>query len=60
MAKVTMKFQISGTRDGLDWPAPGDTIDVPADEAAALVAQGVADPVEPARAKGRPAAPAGD
>lgn len=60
MAKVKMKFQITGTRDGVDWPSPGETIDVPADEAASLVAQGVAEPVEPGRAKSRPAAEAVD
>lgn len=61
MAKVTMRFQISGTRDGLDWPAPGDIIDVPADEADSLVAQGLAEPVKPAaKAKGRPPGPADD
>ncbi len=55
MAKVTMNFQISGSRDGVDWPAPGDTIDVPPDEADSLVAQGLAEPVKPAaKAKSRP------
>lgn len=39
---VTMLCQISGTRDGVDWPAPGETIDVPDDEAASLVANGLA------------------
>lgn len=42
MAKVEMKIQITGTRDGVDWPAPGKTIDVPADEADDLVRAGVA------------------
>lgn len=37
---VTMRRQISGTRDGVDWPAPGETIDVPDDEAATLIALG--------------------
>jgi len=46
---VTMRRQISGTRDGVDWPAPGETIDVPDDEAAGLIALGhaEADGVEP-------------
>jgi len=51
MAKVKMKFQITGTRDGLDWPAAGDTIDVPADEADDLVRAGVAEKVTAAAAK---------
>ncbi len=37
---VTMRRQISGTRDGVDWPAPGETIDVPDDEAAQLISLG--------------------
>ncbi|MFN0028407.1 MAG: hypothetical protein ACKV2O_14695 [Acidimicrobiales bacterium] len=44
---VRMKIKISGTRDGADWPAKGDTIDVPDDEAAALVASVSAEVVEP-------------
>lgn len=39
---VTMRYQISGSRDGEDWPAPGETIDLPDDEAAELVATGMA------------------
>ena len=42
--RVTMKLQISGTRNGEPWPARGETIDLPDDEAAALVAQGAAEP----------------
>lgn len=41
--QVTMKRQISGTRDGVDWPAPGETIDVPDEEAAGLIANGLAE-----------------
>ena len=40
---VTMRRQISGTRDGVDWPAPGETIDLPDDEAATLIALGHAE-----------------
>jgi hypothetical protein len=40
--KVTMLVQISGSRDGKDWPKPGDTLTVPASEAEDLVRQGVA------------------
>lgn len=46
---ITMRRQISGTRDGVDWPAPGETIDVPDEEAASLIALGhaEADGIEP-------------
>ena len=40
---VTMRRQISGTRDGADWPAPGETIDLPDDEATTLIALGHAE-----------------
>ncbi len=40
---VTMRRQISGTRDGVDWPAPGETIDVPDDEAMQLISLGHAE-----------------
>lgn len=40
---ITMRRQISGTRDGVDWPAPGGTIDVPDDEAATLISLGHAE-----------------
>lgn len=43
---VRMKQQMSGTRDGKDWPAPGEKIDLPADEAVSLLAGGVAEQVE--------------
>lgn len=50
--KIVMKRQISGTRDGLDWPAPGEPMDVPDAEGADLCALGMAEPVaEPARAE---------
>ena len=42
MPKVEMVIQISGSRNGSDWPAPGGTIDVPADEAANLISNGFA------------------
>lgn len=41
--KVRMKVQISGTRNGQEWPARGGTIDLPDEEAAHLIAQGAAD-----------------
>lgn len=39
---VTMLRQVSGTRDGVDWPAPGESIDVPDEEAASLIMLGLA------------------
>ena len=42
MPKVEMLVYISGSRDGVDWPAAGETIDVPAQEAAELIANGFA------------------
>lgn len=51
---IEMRYQISGTRNGEEWPAPGVPFDLPDEEAAALVAQGLArkseietDPPEP-------------
>lgn len=44
IVKVRMRHQMSGTRDGVDWPAPGGEIDLPDGEAAALCAQGMAEP----------------
>lgn len=40
---IAMKVQISGTRDGADWPAPGGTIDLPDDEATQLIGLGLAE-----------------
>lgn len=42
MAKVQIVAKISGSRDGVDWPNPGETIDVPAEEAADLIRLGFA------------------
>jgi hypothetical protein len=41
-----MLVQLSGTRDGLDWPAPGEPVpaDAGRDEVAALVHSGLAAP----------------
>jgi hypothetical protein len=41
--KVQMIADISGTRNGVDWPQRGGTIDLPDDEAAHLVAAGLAE-----------------
>lgn len=40
--RVEMRAQISGTRNGEDWPAPGVLIDVPEVEAADLIRSGLA------------------
>lgn len=42
---VRMVGRISGSRDGKDWPAPGGTIELPTEEADALLINGMA--VEP-------------
>lgn len=34
---IEMLIQIDGYREGEPWPTPGDTLDVPDDEAAALI-----------------------
>jgi hypothetical protein len=43
--RVRLRHQISGTRDGAEWPAPGDTIALPDDEARALITTGAAEEV---------------
>jgi hypothetical protein len=43
--KVKLMQQISGTRDGDPWPAPGDVLVVSDDEGAQLCANGLAVPV---------------
>lgn len=43
MANVTMLRKVSGTRDGVDWPDPGGSIDVPDEEAASLIMLGLAE-----------------
>lgn len=43
--KVKLKTQISGTRNGEDWPARGEVISLPDAEAASLCASGLAEPV---------------
>jgi len=42
MANVTMIRKVSGTRDGVDWPDPGGSIEVPDEEAASLIGLGLA------------------
>lgn len=41
--KVQMTKQMSGTRDGADWPAPGETLEVSDDEGRQLVRSGMAE-----------------
>jgi len=43
--KVRMKTQITGTRNGVRWPAPGGEVSLPDNEGADLCAQGLAEPV---------------
>jgi hypothetical protein len=43
---IKLTTQITGTRDGVDWPAVGETIDVPDSEAADMIAAGLAVEVE--------------
>jgi hypothetical protein len=40
--KVKMIASITGTRDGHDWPAAGETVELPDAEARDLVASGLA------------------
>ncbi|MEE2568600.1 hypothetical protein V1638_04210 [Pseudarthrobacter sp. J64] len=40
--QVRMRIKVSGTRNGQDWPNPGDILDVPEGEAMSLIANGYA------------------
>ena len=42
MATIKMLANISGTRDGVEWPEMGGTTDVPDTDAEALAAAGLA------------------
>lgn len=42
--RVTMLARISGTRNGADWPPPGESIELPAIEAADLIRNYLAKP----------------
>ncbi len=44
--KIKLTDQITGTRNGVRWPEPGEEIDLPDAEAAKLCAAGRAKPVE--------------
>jgi hypothetical protein len=43
--QVRMKVDVSGTRDGAEWPPRGSVVDLPDDEAAHYCANGMAEPV---------------
>ncbi len=43
--RVRMKVDISGTRQGQEWPPRGSVIDLPDDEAAGYCSAGMAEPV---------------
>ncbi len=42
---VKMRTEISGLRDGIPWPLVGGTIDLPRDEALAMLENGSVEPV---------------
>lgn len=44
--RVRMLTQITGTRDGKDWPKPGEEIDLPEDEAVQLLDAHMAEAVK--------------
>lgn len=46
--KVSMVAAISGTRNGADWPKPGEVIDLPDAEAVDMLNAGLARAVEQA------------
>jgi len=41
--RVKLKVQLSGTRDGVPWPAVGSVVELPDDEAQSMVYAGTAD-----------------
>jgi hypothetical protein len=45
--KVTMRTQVSGWRDGKEWPAAGEILDTTKDEAEDLIRMGLAYVVAP-------------
>ncbi len=50
-----MKMQITGTRDGVRWPAIGEVKELPDHEGAKLCKYGFAEPVVEDRSEKRPA-----
>jgi hypothetical protein len=43
--RVKMKVQITGTRNNVSWPGPGEEVTLPDSEGADLCAAGLASPV---------------
>lgn len=43
---IKLVAQISGTRNGVDWPKPGEVLEVPDAEGAGLVSTGLAVEIE--------------
>ena len=43
--KVRMKVDVSGTRNGVDWPKRGSVIEMSEDEARGYISAGMAEPV---------------
>lgn len=55
--RVKMLGKITGTRDGVEWPEPGDEIVLPDEEGAQLCALGMATPIaDPPKPETRKAA----
>lgn len=46
MPDYTMALTVTGTRDGQDWPKPGEHVRLPKDEGDALKAAGIVDDVD--------------
>jgi len=44
--RVKLKVQLSGTRDGVSWPAVGSVVELPEDEARDMITSGVAGPLD--------------
>jgi hypothetical protein len=44
--KVRMKVDVSGGRNGVEWPRRGGTVDLPKDEAVQMCRNGMAEPVD--------------
>ena len=55
--RVKMAVGITGTRNGEDWPAAGEVVDIPTDEAELLLANGMAVQVAAAPEAEKAAAP---
>jgi hypothetical protein len=43
--KVRLLVVLTGTRDGIDWPARGEVVDLPQSEAEHMIAVGQAAPI---------------